>query len=194
MRLDALRRATGEDPLVSTVLLRTDPWLDDRIQQRLKELPYVAESTRRASLLEGFRVQSAGMIVTAALIISLFAGTITIGVVYNNARIVLSMRAREFATLRVLGFTRGEISAVLLGELGLQVLAALPLGLVLGRALVTALGTMTDPEAFRLPLLLTPRSYAFAASVTPMAATVSALLVRRRLDQLDLIGVLKARE
>ena len=134
------------------------------------------------------------MILTMAAIIALFAGTITVGVVYNNARVALSLRGRDLASLRVLGFTRGEISSVLIGEQLVQVLAALPIGLWLGRRLVQLLSSMVDPETYRLPVELTPRSYAFAAAVTLLAALGSALLVRRRLDHLDLIAVLKTRE
>jgi putative ABC transport system permease protein len=104
------------------------------------------------------------------------------------------MRGRDLASLRVLGFTRGEISAVLLGEQLVQVLAALPFGLWMGRGLVQLIALAVDPETYRLPVLLTSKSYAFAVIVTLIAAVVSALLVRRRLDHLDLIAVLKTRE
>ena len=104
------------------------------------------------------------------------------------------MRARDLASLRVLGFTRREISSVLLGELSIQVLLAVPIGLVFGRLLVGWLATTVDPETYRLPVILTLRSYAFGASVTLVAALMSALIVRRRIDRLDLIAVLKTRE
>jgi putative ABC transport system permease protein len=94
----------------------------------------------------------------------------------------------------VLGFTRAEISGILLGELGIQVLVALALGLLLGTWLVHALASTVDPETYRLPVLLSPATYAFAAAVTLGASIVSGLIVRRRIDRLDLIGVLKTRE
>jgi putative ABC transport system permease protein len=134
------------------------------------------------------------MIVTISWIIALFAATITIAVVYNNARISLAARARDLASLRVLGFARSEISAILLGELFTLVIVALPFGLLFGRWLVTALASTVDPETYRLPVLLTSRSYAFAAAVTIASALASALVVRRRIDQLDLVAVLKTRE
>jgi putative ABC transport system permease protein len=134
------------------------------------------------------------MILTVALIITLFAATITVGVVYNNARVALSMRARDLASLRVLGFTRAEVSAVLLGELAVQVALALPFGLLAGWGLVHLLASTVDPEAYRMPIILTTGSYAFAIAVTLAAGLASALLVRRRIDKLDLIGVLKTRE
>jgi putative ABC transport system permease protein len=194
MRYDALHDLLGQEPKVSQVLLRTDPKLDGLIDERLKEMPAVLSVTRRANLLEDFRAQSAGMILASAAIIALFAAVITVGVVYNNARMALSMRARDLASLRVLGFTRAEVSSVLLGEIAIQVLLAVPLGLLLGRSLVQALTQMADPETYRIPLLLTPKTYAFAALVTLLAALMSALLVRRRVDRLDLISVLKTRE
>ncbi len=194
MRMEPLRAWLRESPRVSLALLRLDPSQVALTDARLKELPRVVDVTRRANILERFRRQSGNMIVTIAAIIAAFAATITVGVVYNNARVALSLRGRDLASLRVLGFTRGEISAVLIGEQMVQVVAALPLGLVLGRALVGVLASMTDPETYRLPVLITTRAYAFAVVVTLAAAVVSALLVRRRLDHLDLIAVLKTRE
>ena len=114
---------------------------------------------------------------------------------YNNARVSLSVRSRDLATLRVLGFTRAEISAILLGEQAVQVFLGIPLGMVLGswgaRAL---LELQADPEQFRMPMLISSQTYAFSVVVILAAAILSALLVRRRLDSLDLIGVLKTRE
>ena len=127
--------------------------------------------------------------------LTLFAATIAIGVVYNNARVSLSLRSRDLASLRVLGFTRAEISAVLLGELAVQVLLAIPIGLVIG----TMDGERRDGHrrSGAIPHAgddLSSQTYAFATLVTLGAGLVSALLVRRKLDQLDLIGVLKTRE
>lgn len=194
MTRDALARFMGETPRVNVILLRTDPAQSATIDARLKDMPYVASVTRRSNLLERFEEQSGSMIITMAMIVMAFAATITIGVVYNNARVALSVRARDLASLRVLGFTRGEISTVLLGEMAVQVLLALPVGLWFGKLLVLAIASTVDPEQWRLPILLTSKSYALAALVALGASAVSALLVRRRLDRLDLIGVLKTRE
>lgn len=194
MRLDRLREAIGESDRVSLGLLRIDPAKGATIDERLKDLPGVLGVARRRDILERFQEQSAGMILTFAIIISLFAATITVGVVYNNARVALSMRGRDLASLRVLGFHKGEISAVLLSELAIQVVCALPLGLLFGTLLVHWLADLVDPETYRLAVIITPKSYAFAAAIALAASAVSALLVRRRLDHLDLISVLKTRE
>jgi putative ABC transport system permease protein len=194
MTREALARFLGEAPKANIGLLRADPEQSAVIDERLKDLPYVASVTRRSNMVKRFEEQSASMIVTFSVIIMAFAATISIGVVYNNARVALSVRARDLASLRVLGFTRGEISSVLLGEMALQVLLSLPLGLWFGKVLVLALASMVDPEQWRMPVILTPRSYALAALVAIVSSAFSALLVRRRLDHLDLIGVLKTRE
>jgi putative ABC transport system permease protein len=131
---------------------------------------------------------------TFATVLTAFAVTIALSVVYNNARVSLSMRGRELASLRVLGFTRSEISQILVGELSVQVLLGIPVGLLFGRLLVSTMLSINDPEAFRFPAFVSHHTYAFAALVTASAAVASALLVRRKLDKLDLIEVLKTRE
>ncbi len=111
MRADVLARLLGEEPRVNLIVLRTDPGLEPTLNERLKLLPGIAEATYRRGVLQRFRAQSGDMILVTALILSLFAATITIGVVYNNARVALSMRGRDLASLRVLGLTRAEVSA-----------------------------------------------------------------------------------
>jgi putative ABC transport system permease protein len=125
---------------------------------------------------------------------TLFSVVIAVGVVYNSARITLTERSRELASLRVLGYTRGEISYILLGELALLTLTAIPLGLWFGHELCRYIAASIGNEMYRVPLVLEPSTYAFAALVVLVAAAVSALLVRRRLDKLDLIEVLKTKE
>jgi putative ABC transport system permease protein len=194
MRLEVMRHWLAEEPVVSLGLLRIDPAASALIDARLKKLPYVASVSRRGDIFERFREQSADMILTMTFIISLFGGVITVGVVYNNARVALSLRGRDLASLRVLGFRRSEISAILLGEMAIQVIVALPIGFVLGHWMVEGIASTIDPETYRLPIVVTGRSYAFAALVALGASAVSALLVRRKLDRLDLISVLKTRE
>jgi putative ABC transport system permease protein len=118
----------------------------------------------------------------------------TVGVVYNSARIALAERGWELASLRVLGFTRHEVSVLLLGELALEIAAAIPLGLWLGYLLSVALVGLTDAETLSIPVIIQPRTYAYAAVATVAAGLVSALIVRRRIDHLDLVAVLKTRE
>ena len=127
-------------------------------------------------------------------VLTAFAAVIAIGVVYNNARIALQERAWELASLRVLGFTRGEVSTVLLGELALEVAIALPLGCLLGYALSWATLAMMESDLIVIPLVIEPRTYAYAAVAIVLAGLASALVVRRRIDGLDMVGVLKTRE
>ena len=119
---------------------------------------------------------------------------IAFGVVYNTARIALSERARELGTLRVIGFTRAEIAYILLGELAVVTLAALPLSLLIGYGLAAGVVRVYDTEVYRLPLIFTARTSLEALATTVIATLVSGWLVRRRLNRLDLIAVLKTRE
>jgi putative ABC transport system permease protein len=115
-------------------------------------------------------------------------------VVYNSARISLAERARELATLRVIGFSRGEVGTVLITELVILALAAVPLGLLVGTGFAKTILGAVNTETVRLPLILTAQNYAVAALVVVIASTLSALSVLRRLNHLDLVGVLKAPE
>jgi putative ABC transport system permease protein len=123
-----------------------------------------------------------------------FAMIVAFGVVYNNARISLAERSRELATLRVIGFSRREVGTVLVTELVILALIALPLGLLLGTGFATAILRAVNTETVRLPLVLTASNYAFAALVVTIASVLSALVVLRKLSHLNLVGALKAPE
>ncbi len=194
MRRGDLNRLLGEGPVVNSLLLASEPGDFQALEARLAQMPRVQEVTAKTPLMGRIDELAAEPQRALVFILSLFGSIIAIGVVYNNARVALSIRARDLASLRVLGFTRGEISGILLGEQAIQVLVAIPFGLLIGRGLSGLLAGTLDPEEYRFPLMVSPQTYAFATIVVLVAALVSALLVRRRLDHLDLIGVLKTRE
>jgi len=129
-----------------------------------------------------------------SLITALLGAFVAFGVVYNSARIALSERGRELASLRVLGFTRGEVGYILLGEIGLLTLLALPLGFAFGRALCAYLAASFASDLYRVPLVLQPDTYSLAASVVLVSFAASAVLIWRRIGRLDLVEVLKTRE
>ena len=129
-----------------------------------------------------------------SVILTAFAVAIAVGVVYNTARVAFQERAWELASLRVLGFTRAEVSALLLGESSLALALALPVGAALGWLSAWAVLTAHQTETFRMPVVVSPRTYAWAALVVVVAGVATALLVRRRIDRLDLVAVLKTRE
>ena len=119
---------------------------------------------------------------------------VAFGVIYNNARISLDERARELATLRVIGMTQREVGAVIVIELAMLALMAVPIGLCLGTGFVTVLVRSINTETVRLPLVFTSYTYTFAVIVVGVASALSAVVVLRKLKQLDLIGALKAPE
>jgi putative ABC transport system permease protein len=194
MEIDALRRLMREGRNVSGVYLMVDSRLSEDLYQRLKNIPAVAGVALKQAAINAFNKQMDEMMGVFIFFNILFAGIIAVGVVYNAARIALSERSHELASMRVLGFTRGEISSILLGELAVVTLAAVPLGMVFGYGLVSFMVAGFDTELYRFPLVISTRSYAISALVVLLASTVSGLAVRRRLDHLDLVEVLKTKE
>ncbi|MBI3918082.1 MAG: ABC transporter permease, partial [Betaproteobacteria bacterium] len=195
MRLEELNRLAREGPLVSGAGLLVERGEEPRLLQRLKEVPAAAVVIVTRTLLDTFRATSAKNILFFTAILTAFAVTIAVGVVYNNARIQLAERAWELASLRVLGFTRGEVSVLLLGELALEIAAAIPLGFVAGYWLSwLIIALMQHGELIEFPLVILTDTYLYAGAVVVAAGLASALIVRNRIDNLDLVAVLKTRE
>ena len=194
MQLDALNRLMQEGGAVSGAYLALDPRYEDETMTELTRRPRVAGVQAQGRAIQAFLDTMAETVLTFTFVMTLFAGAIAFGVIYNSARIALAERARELASLRVLGLTRGEIGYVLLGELGVLTLLALPVGFAMGYGLCygTVVGAQT--ELFRIPLVVSRFTYAFSASVVLVAALISGVVVWYRLGRLDLIDVLKTRE
>ncbi|MCU0665006.1 MAG: ABC transporter permease [Myxococcota bacterium] len=192
--IDTANALAGTSPQVTSALLQIDERHRLELYRRLAELPTVAAVSSRKAMLASFDAMTEEVLLFFAFILSLAAGAMAMGVVYNAARISLSERERELATMRVIGLSRGEISVVLLGELFTLVLAALPLGCALGYGLAKATAVASSTEMYRVPLIVTPRTYVFAMAVVLFSSALVALTVRRRLDSLDLVSVLKTKE
>ncbi|MFQ5328567.1 MAG: ABC transporter permease [Thermodesulfobacteriota bacterium] len=194
MKLDNLNRVMGEGNAISGVNLAIDSRYRDELYGRLKKMPRVAGVVSHMDTVKNVRYTMDKQVLTFTFFNVLLAATIAFGVVYNSARIALSERSRELASLRVLGFTRGEISYILLGELTLLTMAAIPLGFLIGRVLCAVMIEGVQTDIFRIPLVVDRSTYAFASAVVIVSACISGLIVRRKLDRLDLIGVLKTKE
>jgi putative ABC transport system permease protein len=189
-----LARALREDALVSGALLRVDRADRERLSARLKTVPLVAGVSMREGALQTFRDLLARSFLALAFVNLIFAGTITFGMVYNGARIALSERGYELATLRVLGFTRAEATRLLLGEQALLLLGGIPVGFALGAAASLYFSYLLTTELYRIPFVLTASMIAQAFAVLLGAAAVSGAFVAWLLHRFDLVAVLKARE
>ena len=194
MNLDALNRLAREGALVSGVHLSYDAAEEDALFKEIEDIPAANFIALQKVSLQKFRETLADNILIMITVYVVLAGVIAFGVVYNAARISLSERARELASLRVLGFTRAEVSAILLGELGLLTLLAQPLGWLIGYLFAKAMAVSFETELYRMPFLVEASTFAESSLVVLAAAAISALVVRRRIDRLDLIEVLKTRE
>ena len=194
MDLHALNRLLGEGDIITGANFRVDSAHRAEFLRALKDIPRVSWVAIKNSLRENFRQTTAASIGLFQKIYSVFAIVVAFGVVYNNARISLAERARELATLRVIGFSRREVGGVLVTELVILALIAVPFGLLLGTGFAKAILSAINTETVRLPLILTANNYSFAVLVVAIASTLSALVVLRKLNQLNLVGALKAPE
>lgn len=194
MDLDALNKLTGEGPRISGVQLSVDSTRIPELYAAVKEVPALSGIALQDLSLVQFRETVEQNILYSTVVYITLSVIIAFGVVYNSARIELSERARELAGLRVLGFTRWEVSRVLLIELGVVVVLAQPLGWLLGYAFAFAVIAGFESDIFRVPFVIERSTFGLASLVVIAAAIVSGLAVRRRIDRLDLISVLKTRD
>jgi putative ABC transport system permease protein len=190
----ALSRLLVEERTMSGAYLAVDPVQAQRLYVELKRMPAVAAVSVREADLANFEKTLAESSRISSRVLVIFAVVIAVGMVYNGSRIALSERARELASLRVLGFTRREVSAMLLGEQAILTAIAIPVGLVVGFGLYALIAVVFSSELFRMPLVVSGATYVFSVVVMVVAAILSALVVRRRVDRLDLVAVLKTRE
>jgi putative ABC transport system permease protein len=194
MQRESLNALLREGHVVTGAYLAIEPGAEQAVYARVHQRPRVLGMVANASAIQSFYATIGEFVLFYNMVATLLAGSIAFGVVYNSARIALSERGRELASLRVLGFTQGEIAYILLGELALLTLAAIPLGFLVGAGLVAILILAFQNDLYRLPLILAPSNYAMGASVVIASSLVSGWLMWRRLGRLDLVAVLKTRE
>ncbi len=174
--------------------LLVDSAYEAQFSRQLKDTPNIGAIMHKQAALDSFNNTVIKNMTIFITMFSILAGILAFGITYNSARISLSERGRELATLRVLGFSRGEISYVLLGEVVLLIMLGLPLGCLLGWGLVLSMISSFDTELFRIPMVILPNTFGYSILLVIVATIFSATLVRRRVDKLDLIKVLKTRE
>ena len=194
MERSALNRALRDGDVSSGYVLAIERGAAASVLEATKAMPRVAGAWSKATMLRNMEEISARNVRIMSTILTTFAAVIAVGVVYNNARIALAERAWELASLRVLGFTRSEVSGLLLGELGIAIAIALPLGMLLGWGLIQLITELLRSDQFFFPAVLRARTCAWAALCVAAAGAASALVVRRRIDRLDMVAALKTRD
>jgi putative ABC transport system permease protein len=194
MNIRAFNKMMNERGGLEYVTLLVDDTRFTDLFRQLKEMPKVSSITLKGAAIREFNETMAETLLIYVSFFTAFACALGFGVVYNSTRIALSERGRELATLRVLGFHRSEISYILLGEAGLLILIGLPLGCLVGAGLGWLMTSAMDSELYRIPLAIKAATNGLAVLVTLAATLLSAVVVRNRLDHLDLIAVLKTRE
>lgn len=190
----SLNRLLREGDLVNQLTLSVERGRETELLQALQQRPRVAGAFSKAVMLRNVQGITARNLLIFSTVLTAFASVIAVGVVYNQTRIALAERAWELASLRVLGFTQGEVSGLLLGEWLLEMLMALPLGWWGGYLLSDTIVRLIQTDEFFFAVRIRPATYAFASVCVVVAAIFSAWIVNRRIRHLDLVGVLKVRE
>ena len=194
INIQALNRLMREGQTISGAYISVDAHHADELYTELKRIPAITGiSTRQASLNSFEEISGENLEIMTTFLVA-FACIITVSVVYNSARIALSERSRELASLRIIGFTKGEVAFILLGEQAILILVAIPVGYVIGYGLSSLMSSAYNSELYRLPLVINNSTYAFTFVVVMLAAIASGLIIRRQINRLDLIAVLKTRE
>ncbi len=194
MQRESLNRLMDEGPALSGARLAVTEGSEQRVYRDLKEMPRVAGTVIRDTAIDQFNEMMEESILFFSFITAMLGAFIAFGVVYNSARIALSERSRELASLRVLGFTQAEVAYILLGELGLLTLVAIGPGFLFGQGLSAFLAYAFRSDLYRVPLIISPSTYALAAGIIIGSFLVTAWLAWNKLSELDLIEVLKTRE
>lgn len=194
MEISALNRMMREGPSVSGAYLSVDSMELPSLYSQLKRTPAVAGVAVREAMLDSFYRTIAESLRISTTALNCFACLIAIGMVYNGARVALSERGHELASLQVLGFNQREISFMLLGEQALLGLASIPIGFLLGYGICALLTWAMQTELYRMPLVVNARTFALAVLVVSLASVGTGAVMYRRLRRLDLVAVLKTRE
>jgi len=194
MDFDYLGKVMREQGRISGAYIKLDTHRETAFYQAVKDTPAIAGMAIKRATLQSFRETMAENILLLTFFNVLFAGVMAVGVVYNAARISLSERARELASLRVLGFTLGEVSFILLGEMAILTVVALPLGCGLGYGLAWVWTSSLDTDLYRIPLEVSKQTFGFSVMVVVSAAIASGLATFRLLAKLDMVQALKTRE
>ena len=185
---------TGEDRDYSEALLAIDPEYAARIQHSLENMSFVTGVTLRTGMIGDYQKTIADSMLSINFVFILFASVLAFGVIYNSGRITLSERGREFASLRVLGFTKREVAMILIGQQASIVLLGIPIGFGLGYFVNMLITGSYSTEIFRMPFEFTTQSLGYSAIVVLLSAVISNIFIIRRVYHLDIIEVLKTRE
>ncbi|MCC3860956.1 ABC transporter permease [Pseudemcibacter aquimaris] len=194
MDIERVNSLLNEGPVVTGAALMIDPNWNGPLYQNIKEIPSIIGMTMMDKMREIFEQLMDENMMRMMAVYIVFAGIIAFGVIYNTARIAFSERSRELASLRVLGLTRGEVAYILFGELAIVVLIAIPIGMLLGYAMVAGMIESLDTELFRIPLYIKSNTYAYAVIVVLISTLISFYLVWRQVDKIDLVTAQKGVE
>ncbi len=190
--LEAVQRWYGEQGRITSVVASAKPGvspgaLAHRARAVLPASLQVRTGSEQASHDAGRINDSLGRFLTP-LLLALAGAALLVGafIIFNTFSITVAQRVREFALLRSLGATRGQLVAAVTGEALLVGSVASVLGIGAGLGFAAGLGALFDAAGFGIPrsgMTLEPRTIAISLvvgiGVTLLAALVPALRATR---------------
>lgn len=189
--IDFVNQLLHEDRHIRMANVLLDKTQLPAFYEAIKNIPRIATVAVRSQLIRIFEQTYQVHILVFTYILTAYALFIAVGVIYNSIRIALEERTTELATLRVLGFSLNEVFKVFLGELILQLLCAIPLGFLVGHGLAAWVIHLLRNDFFTVPLVVAPSTYLIATATILAAAVFSALVIRRKINQFNLVDTLK---
>lgn len=194
MERRAVNKLLGEGSALNLLALRTDAKEEPNLLHKLKSIPKIAGMNTRAGTLKIFHEMTSRSMLATTLVLMIFASVIAVGVVYNTAMIVLSERAFELGSLRILGFNKREVFSILAGELTVETIVALPIGCVTGYLFAYMMFNSVETEGFNVPLKISLTTYGIALLTTIFTSFISFIILYLKIKSMDLISILKIRE
>jgi putative ABC transport system permease protein len=194
MNINQLNEKLDSTPKITGASLLVDQNHSAQLYKKIKEIPAIIGFNITSVLRQIFEdIMSENLLKMVATNV-MFASFISFGIIYNTARITISERSRELASLRVLGLTRAEVAYILFGELGFITLLSLPIGLFLGYSMSVGMTESMDSELFRIPVYLKNSTDGYAVLIVLLSAVVSFYLVWRQVESIDLVSAQKGVE
>ena len=185
----------GQTPEENAVLVSYDTQADgaQELEQKLVSLDGVSSLTRIEDTRKTFGTSLESVDYAVALII-VCAAALAFVVLYNLTNINITERMRELATLKVLGFYDGELSAYIYRENVILTVFGVAMGMVMGKFLHQWLILTVEIDLLMFGRTVAPTSYLWAVLLTTVFSLVVNLAAHRKLKKLDMVESLKTVE
>ena len=189
--LGFLSELTGHPEMANAIILNTDDV--GALKESVKSSSVITTIEDKEKTLSGYRAMM-GMFTGVYAALELLGTLVAFAIIYNTATISLSERKREYATLRVLGLSVGEVAGIMNFEYAVLTVCGIVLGIPFTRLLNHAVNMMMDTDLFCMPSTLPVSAYLLGVSSCVLAIVFSGRSATGKIRRFDMVEVLKERE